>query len=231
MQGYDHIRHRARGAMLGLLALFMSVSAGFSAAAATPSEAEAGICAQATTATETALGLPTLLLGAISLAETGRWDAPRKASYAWPWTVTSGDDARYLATKAEAIAVVEAMQAQGVTNIDVGCMQINLGYHPDAFTSLDQAFDPEANAAYAGVFIVQLQDKFRSWSRSIATYHSSTRKFGIPYLKRVQRLWVTERRRVNELERDKRMETYEAQKAALAQTISSVVTIEVIATD
>jgi hypothetical protein len=42
---------------------------------------------------------------------------------------------------------------------------------------------------------------------------------------------VTERRRVNELERDKRMETYEAQKAALAQTISSVVTIEVIATD
>jgi hypothetical protein len=110
-------------------------------------------------------------------------------------------------------------------------MQINLGYHPDAFTSLDQAFDPVANAAYAGVFIVQLQDKFRSWSRSIATYHSSTRKFGIPYLKRVQRLWVTERRRVNELERDKRMETYEAQKAALAQTISSVVTIEVIATD
>jgi hypothetical protein len=183
-----------------------------------------------TAAVEATQGLPTLILGAISLAETGRWGPARKASYAWPWTVTSGDDARYLATKAEAVAVVEAMRARGVTNIDVGCMQINLAYHPDAFTSLDPAFDPMANAAYAGGFISQLQDQFRSWSRSIATYHSSTRKFGLPYIKRVQRLWMTERRRVNELARDKRMETYEAQKAALAQTISSVVTVEIVST-
>ncbi len=41
---------------------------------------------------------------------------------------------------------------------------------------------------------------------------------------------MTERRRVNELARDKRMETYEAQKAALAQTISSVVTVEIVST-
>jgi hypothetical protein len=228
MQEYGKIGRWTRPVILGLLALFVSVSTGFRTATAAPSEAEAAICAQATAATEVDQGLPTLILGAISLAETGRWDAARKASYAWPWTVTSGDDARYLATKAEAIAVVKAMQARGVTNIDVGCMQINLAYHPDAFTSLDQAFDPMANAAYAGVFIGQLQDQFRSWSRSIATYHSSTRKFGLPYLKRVQRLWMTERRRVNELERDKRMETYEAQKAALAEIVSSVVKVEVL---
>ncbi len=123
------------------------------------------------------------------------------------------------------------MQARGVTNIDVGCMQINLGYHPDAFASLDQAFDPLANAAYAGRFIRQLQDTHRSWSHTIASYHSSTRKYGLPYLKRVQHLWMTERRRLAELERDIRMEEYKAQKAALAQTISSVVTVEVLPGD
>ncbi len=228
MQGHGKIGRWTRPVILGFLALFVSVSAGFSTAAATPSETEAAICAQATAATEVDQSLPTLILGAIFLAETGRWDAARKASYAWPWTVTSGDDARCLATKAEVIAVVEDMQTQGVTNIDVGCMQINLGYHPDAFTSLDQAFDPMANAAYAGTFLRQLQDTHRSWSRTIATYHSSTRKFGLPYLKRVQHLWMTERRHVNELERDKRMETYEEQKAALAQIVSSVVKVEVL---
>ena len=158
-------------------------------------------------------------------------DSGREASFAWPWTVTSGADSRYLATKAEAIAVVEAMQARGVTNIDVGCMQINLGYHPEAFASLDQAFDPLINAAYAGAFLRELQDTHRSWSRSIATYHSATRKFGLPYLKRVQRLWMIERRRLAEAERDARMEAYVAQKAALAQLISSVVKVEVLPED
>ena len=231
MQGYGHGGRGARPTILGLVALFITICAGSSPSAAAPSAAEATICARAAAATEAAQGLPTLILGAISLAETGRWDSGREASFAWPWTVTSGKDAHYLATKAEAIAVVEDMRARGVTNIDVGCMQINLGYHPDAFASLDQAFDPMTNAAYAGNFLRELQDTYRSWSRSIATYHSATRKFGLPYLKRVQRLWMTERRRLAELERDTRMAEYQAQKAALAQLISSVVKVEVLPDD
>ena len=197
-----------------VLAMAMAGSSAFAGAA--PNGADSDVCARAATEAEAALGLPAQLLGAIALAETGRWDAARKASFAWPWTVTAGGKARYLPGKAEAIAEVAALRARGVSNIDVGCMQINLHYHADAFASLAEAFDPAANAAYAGGFLLRLQDRHRSWSRAIATYHSSTRAFALPYLKRVQRLWIAERRRVALAEREARLAEYAERKAARA---------------
>ncbi len=59
-------------------------------------------------------------------------------------------------TKPQAIAAVRALQAGGVHSIDVGCMQVNLKHHPTAFGSLEQAFDPSANADYAAQFLVEL---------------------------------------------------------------------------
>jgi hypothetical protein len=38
------------------------------------------------------------------------------------------------------------MQGEGVRSIDIGCMQINLVHHPDAFGSLEAGFDPITNA-------------------------------------------------------------------------------------
>ena len=75
--------------------------------------------------------------------ESGRWDAEAQASFAWPWTVTAEGRGRYLPSKAEALAEVRQLRARGLTNIDVGCMQVNLFYHPDAFDDLNQAFDPD----------------------------------------------------------------------------------------
>ncbi|MDZ7712446.1 MAG: hypothetical protein U5L06_04740 [Rhodovibrio sp.] len=63
---------------------------------------------------------------------------------------------RYLPSKAAAIAEVRDLQARGVSNIDVGCMQVNLHWHGDAFESLEQAFDPAYNVAYAAAFLLDL---------------------------------------------------------------------------
>ena len=38
-------------------------------------------------------------------------------------------------------------------------MQVNLGYHPDAFEDLEQAFDPTYNVAYAASFLVELRGR------------------------------------------------------------------------
>ncbi len=51
---------------------------------------------------------------------------------------------------------VAAMRAAGMQSIDVGCMQINLRAHPAAFASIDDAFDPAANADYAARFLRDL---------------------------------------------------------------------------
>jgi len=69
-----------------------------------------------------------------------------------------------------AIATVRALQASGVRSIDVGCMQVNLMYHPSAFASLDEAFDPGANAQYAARFLNALYRASGSWVQATAAY-------------------------------------------------------------
>ncbi|HJO71542.1 MAG: hypothetical protein QF450_07035 [Rhodospirillales bacterium] len=56
------------------------------------------------------------------------------------------------------------LSARGVRNIDVGCMQVNLLYHKDAFATLEEAFEPASNAAYAARFLKDLYATSGSWS-------------------------------------------------------------------
>ena len=63
----------------------------------------------------------------------------------WPWSFNAAGEGRYMASRAEAVAEVQARQAAGTRSIDIGCMQINLLHHPDAFESVEAGFDPETN--------------------------------------------------------------------------------------
>ena len=127
------------------LAVGLTFALSFQAFGNTPRIDERTVCAEQAAARERAERIPPGLVHALALAESGRWSASDKSTRPWPWTVTSGRDSFYLPSKDAAIAKVEALQASGRTNIDVGCMQINLHYHPDAFANLDEAFDPDTN--------------------------------------------------------------------------------------
>jgi len=148
------------------------------------------LCAQQTQTQERRHGIPRHLLSAISLAESGRWDASRRAIVAWPWTVTVFGEGRFYDTKAEALADVEVLRGRGVTNIDVGCMQINLHFHGDAFDSLSDALEPVHNAAYGADFLKRLYDDKRSWTLAAGRYHSATPARGQYYRRKVTRLWA-----------------------------------------
>jgi len=185
--------------MAGIAVLVLAL--GNSAAQANPGPFSPQIgemCRPALEAQETAFGIPPQLLSAVSLAESGRWHPVEKESFSWPWTVTSGKESWYLPTKAQAIAKVKSLRAGGVRNIDVGCMQINLMYHGDAFESLDEAFDPQSNVGYAAKFLRQLYDETRSWHRAVERYHSATPALHVPYHQKVQKLWSAERKRAAE---------------------------------
>ena len=146
-------------------------------------------CAAAVAQAERRQAIPAHLLSAISHAESGRWDAGEQATIAWPWTVKAEGTGYFLPDRAAAIAKVEALRKRGVSSIDVGCMQINLHYHADAFTDLDAAFDPATNTAYAAGFLADLKRETGSWTEAAARYHSATREFAIPYRAKVMRLW------------------------------------------
>ena len=147
------------------------------------------LCNQAAKKAEIEARIPRNLLTAISLAESGRWDDRRKASFAWPWTVTNGASATYYPTKEEAIEGVKALRKAGKTNIDVGCMQINLHYHPNAFESIEDAFDPVANVGYASRFLTNLQKETESWAEAAGRYHSSDPTRLNNYRDKVLGLW------------------------------------------
>jgi Transglycosylase SLT domain len=174
---------------------------------------EAGPCASYVAAMEHSQAIPTQLLAAISLAESGRFDQVRGEIIAWPWTINVGGEGRFFATKEQAIAAVKKLQKRGITDIDVGCMQVNLHHHPDAFDSLDAAFDPFSNVAYAASFLKELEDQTHSWSQAIAYYHSATRELNIPYRNKVYRLWADVRRREAEKLRQRVIAAYLERRA------------------
>jgi len=150
--------------------------------------AASNLCLKAAEPVEKHLNAPSGLLQAISLKETGRWFQKQGISYPWPWTVTAKGKGIYLATKAEAIRKVEKLQGEGIRNIDVGCMQINLFYHPDAFDNLDQALDPQINTKYAAKFLTNLYENNGSWNLTIERYHSGDAVRGQRYRRAVMAL-------------------------------------------
>ena len=129
--------------------------------ALTPAQAESAQCMTAIAAAEQRHGTPPGLLAAIARAESGRPVPPLPGLQPWPWAVNADGGAYYFDSKATAVAWVTAALARGVRQIDVGCMQINLQSHPNAFRSIDDAFEPASNAAYAARFLSQLQGRRR----------------------------------------------------------------------
>jgi hypothetical protein len=164
-----------------------AIAAGFVMAvsvATRPALAENGdatACQQAALEAERKSDLPPGLLHAIGLVESGRLDPLTGHLAAWPWTINANGAGHMFESLPQALAATQALQQRGVASVDVGCFQINLLQHPKAFTSLEEAFDPSANAAYAARFLLSLRARTGSWESAIAAYHSATPELGSAY--------------------------------------------------
>lgn len=153
-------------------------------ALARPDPAVADLCREAAADAAAASGVPFDVLLSVSLVETGRDNLP------WPWTVNIGGESHWSDTQEEAAALVEAALQSGLTNVDLGCFQLNLHWHSRAFTSVEDMLDPARNAAYAADF---LAEKFRAtgdWSEAAAAYHSATPEHAERYQGRFDAVWA-----------------------------------------
>ncbi len=178
--------------ILALLALgyangVSAASAGSGSSAAEPDPG--ALCGEAIALAERAESIPRNLLGAIAQAESGRPVAEDRAGGPWPWTVTTGGSGLFFRSKEEAMQAAGEALAMGQDNVDVGCLQINLGHHPDAFMSLEEAFDPLANAAYGAAFLRALFLETGSWPEAVGRYHSATPTRNSRYRAKVLDFW------------------------------------------
>jgi hypothetical protein len=159
----------------------------------------AQVCRPSIKYAERVYGIPSDLLIAIGHVETGRLDPRRGVWDSWPWTVNVEGRGQFFDTKQQAVAAVRNLITQGVKSIDVGCMQVNLMYHPTAFADLDEAFDPRANTNFAARFLRDLFRQTGNWNDAAALYHSATPALGTPYQRRVLAAWPQGRQ---QLEKD-----------------------------
>lgn len=160
----------------------------------TLSRADANLCAVHVYQHERLKKIPSHLLAAISKVESGRYMKETKQVIAWPWTINVQGKDFYFPTKTEAVTHVKKLLNQGITSIDVGCMQVNLHHHPQAFESIEDAFDPRTNTEYAAKFLTNLKNSLGSWNMAVAHYHSANAEHHIPYRKKVYETWLKERK-------------------------------------
>lgn len=147
------------------------------------------ICTHETTKIEKREDIPKYLLMAISRVESGRWNKEKQANIAWPWTVTAEGEGHYFATKGEAIEDIHTLMDMGITNIDVGCMQINLYYHGAEFENIERALEPDLNVAYAAKHLKNMYKKARNWTTAAGYYHSKTPDKFQRYKVKVVKFW------------------------------------------
>lgn len=149
----------------------------------------ASACLDAAATAEHDWMVPPNLIAAIGRVESGRPDRTTKRVAPWPWTVNANGSGSYFATRTEAIEFVRALQSRGIWLIDVGCFQVDLQYHPTAFATLEDAFDPGANANYAARFLTTLHAQTGNWPAAVARYHSGLAHDGEVYWQQVVGQW------------------------------------------
>ncbi|MGC8476228.1 MAG: hypothetical protein ACP5NP_07730 [Acetobacteraceae bacterium] len=176
------MRRRLRVAACALL-LALPVSG---ARAATAADA----CEAAGRAAERANHIPRGLLLAIGRVESGRYSAGLGRVTPWPWAVDAAGEGALYPSRRDAAVAARAALAAGVRNLDLGCFQVDLGAHPDAFASVRQALTPADNAAWAAAFLARLHARLGGWRVAVAAYHSQTPALGTPYLNAVLASWT-----------------------------------------
>ncbi len=172
---------------LGMLALPVATFAAPALAGPPWLVAQSDQCEAAIATAERKYDLPHGLLGSIARLESGRPITGLGDIRAWPWTINADGQGLFLDSRAAAVAWVQQAQATAQHHfIDVGCMQVDLPLHPGAFRSLDEAFDPAANADYAARYLRSLQvEAHGDWNVAVGLYHSHTPDLAADYRNRV----------------------------------------------
>ena len=171
------------------LAILFSPVAGIGAPSALPPSGRldvAATCESAALSAARRTGVPVDVLRAISLTETGRKLGGELRP--WPWTVNMEGAGSWFNDRQAAQAYVHQHKGRGARSFDVGCFQLNFRWHGEAFSSIEEMFDPGANADYAARFLKELYAEFGDWSLAAGAYHSRTPKFAKKYRARFDRI-------------------------------------------
>ena len=144
------------------------------------------ICDEAAAHVASETGVPLSVLQAITRTETGR--VREGQIQPWPWTVNMEGDGFWFDSTRDALDYVLLEHSSGAQSFDVGCFQINFRWHGGNFASIEEMFDPIANARYAARFLSDLYMEKGNWPDAAGAYHSRTPELAERYSARFTRI-------------------------------------------
>jgi hypothetical protein len=150
---------------------------------------DSDLCLDEIAKQEVHYGMPAGILKAIARVESS--GSPYGIiTKPWPWTLNVGGAPHYYPDKQTALTALQTFEVDSDVNIDVGCMQISLKYHPNAFPDPASALDPVSNVDYGALFLSALKQKSGDWMQAVGDYHSALPGFGDTYRDLVQIAWT-----------------------------------------
>ncbi|AWD33050.1 putatative lytic transglycosylase [Candidatus Fokinia solitaria] len=125
------------------------------------------------------------LLLAVTVVESGVYNSEARMALAWPWTIGIAGESYRFSTKNEAVKFFNSKINEGISNIDVGCSQINYRYHGHNFDSIEQMMEPANNIAYASYLIAKNYKNTSEWLKAASQFHSFTPIYSERYKEKI----------------------------------------------
>jgi len=138
-------------------------------------------------------GVPSDILYAVSLVESGRWVEGKKTP--WPWTLNIEGTGHYFENREEMFETVMTAITDK-RSVDIGLMQTNWHWKYDQLGSPWKATEPIFNIKTGCQIIKRLYDKHGDWWIAVGKYH---RESDVPrharaaarYSERVRKEWLS----------------------------------------
>lgn len=124
--------------------------------------------------------IPSGLLLAIASVESGLK----------PFALNIDGKAAFSRSYMEAMMLAQEALKSGVTNIDLGVMQVNYRWHNDQFYNFEEMLHPKSNIKYAVKLLAQLYKQHGSWHKAVRYYHSATPEHHRKYSRKIAQQWL-----------------------------------------
>lgn len=138
-------------------------------------------CVAPILAAERELGIPSGLLLAVALVESGYAGAPS------PYAVRIGRKAVYADSAVEAARHLRDAKGAVRSNVTIGCMQLSPVHHRAHFQPLERIADPVENVRHAARYLVSLHTGGVNWDVALRRYNGGKGIKGRNYRCKVHR--------------------------------------------
>lgn len=134
------------------------------------------------TKAELSYNIPSGLLKSIAKVESGFT----------PLSLNAVGKTMKFTTKEEVLAKITELLEQGITNIDIGVMQLNYRWHSKQFNNIEAMLIPEQNIYYAAQLLSGFYKQYGSWQQAVRYYHSAKPQHHKQYSRKVLLSWLEE---------------------------------------